>query len=247
MKRIKQIAVGIAVIFTAVMILGGWYYFKFSTETGKMHPSESKELVAGVYAIKDSGFMNMYLVKGEDGFVAVDAAKNPDTVKAELAKLKIEPEEVTAVLLTHTDSDHTGALKLFDNAKVYISSSEEQMINGETVRAAGFIKNALDVPYEMFDDQQVKDISGLSVRGILTPGHTPGSMSYLIDGRYLFTGDTLSLKDGKAELFNPFFNMDSAREEESIRTLSGLTEIKYLFTAHYGYTDDFDRAMKFWK
>jgi len=80
------------------------------------------------------------------------------------------------------------------------------------------------------------------VRGIATPGHTPGAMSYIIDGAYLFVGDTMSLKNGKADLFNEFFNMDSATEGGSIRKLAALKNPKFVFTAHYGYTDDAGRA-----
>ncbi|MCK7506903.1 MAG: hypothetical protein MZV70_24480 [Desulfobacterales bacterium] len=31
-------------------------------------------------------------------------------------------------------------------------------------------------------------------------------MSYVINDAYLFVGDTMSLKNGKADLFNEFFN-----------------------------------------
>jgi glyoxylase-like metal-dependent hydrolase (beta-lactamase superfamily II) len=189
----------------------------------------------------------MYLIKTNDSYVAIDAAINLKNVKKEMDKLNIAPERVTAVLLTHTDSDHVGAIKLFKNAKVYISSNEEQMINGKTVRAAFIMKNRLDSTYQTIKDNQKIDISGLSVKGILTPGHTPGSMSYIINDKYLFTGDTLSLKDQKVELFNEFFNMDSATEEKSISKLAVLSDIKYIFTGHYGYTDNFQKAFESWK
>jgi len=93
----------------------------------------------------------------------------------------------------------------------------------------------------------VIEIEDLVVKGVLTPGHTPGSMSYLIENRYLFTGDTLSLKEGKAELFNGIFNMDSELQGKSIRKLACIAGVEYLFTAHYGYTDDFNGAMGRWR
>ncbi len=70
---------------------------------------------------------------------------------------------------------------------------------------------------------------------IITPGHTPGSMCYLINNKYLFTGDALSIKAGKIDKFNEFFNMDTE------------TATEYIFSAHYGYSDDYKNAVKDWK
>ena len=48
---------------------------------------------------------------------------------------------------------------------------------------------------ETFLDGEEKNLGGIRVKMLLTPGHTSGSACYLITakdgGRYLFTGDTL--------------------------------------------------------
>lgn len=246
MKIIKKVFVVVCILVGVILILGGLFKYKNYSEMGKMNPNETKEVVAGIYSINDT-FVNMYLVKSGNNYVAIDAASNLQKVKQEMDKLNIAPENVTAILFTHTDYDHVGALKLFNNAKAYISSVEEQMINGKTARTLGIKKNTLDSDYEMIEDNQTIDISGVKVKGILTPGHTPGSMSYIINDEYLFTGDTLSLKDGKAELFNEWFNMDSDAQGKSISMLANLSGIRYIFTAHYGYTDNFQDALSSWK
>lgn len=247
MSLIKKILITVSILVGIILVLSGLYLYKIMSEKSIMHPSESKEIVEGVYAIKDGTFVNLFLIKSGSNYVAIDAAENAQNIKQELSKLDIDPEKVTAILLTHTDSDHVGAVKLFKNAKVYISSFEEQMINGKTPRAMLIFNNKLDSAYEIIEDNQTFDISGLKIKGIHTPGHTPGSMSYVINDKYLFTGDTLSLKGQKVELFNDFFNMDGVIEEKSIRKLANLSGIKYIFTAHYGYTDNFDKAMESWK
>ena len=245
MKLIKKISIAVGILAGVILVVSGLYLYKMKAETSKMYPNDTKEIVEDIYAIRDT-FVNMYLVKSGSNYVAIDAGNNFQNVKQETYKLGIDPEKVTVIFLTHTDSDHSAAVKLFKNAKIYISSAEEQMINGKTARTACFIKNKLACTYEMIEDNQTIDISGLKVKGILTPGHTPGSMSYLINDKYLFIGDTLSLKDGKAELFNEFFNMDSATEKKSIKKLSVLHDAKYIFTAHYGYTDNFQKALGSW-
>ncbi|MBQ7831875.1 MAG: MBL fold metallo-hydrolase, partial [Clostridia bacterium] len=48
---------------------------------------------------------------------------------------------------------------------------------------------------DTFSDNEEKNLCGMTVKMLLTPGHTSGSACYQITakdgGRYLFTGDTL--------------------------------------------------------
>ncbi|MGL5677741.1 MAG: MBL fold metallo-hydrolase [Cellulosilyticaceae bacterium] len=249
MKMVEIILIVLGISVIAILIIGGLYIYKFKSEISKMHAVDTKELVEGIYAIKDDTYMNMYLVKIGSKYVAIDAAKNIENVKMEMDKLKIDPDNVIAVLLTHSDSDHTGSIKLFKNAKVYISTEEEQMVKGTTKRAI-ILKNALDSDYEMIEDNQTINISGLKIKGILTPGHTPGSIAYLIRDKYLFTGDALRLKNQKVILFNALFNMDSrtsAKSIEKIKKVVNLEDNMYIFTAHFGYVDNYQQAFDEWK
>jgi glyoxylase-like metal-dependent hydrolase (beta-lactamase superfamily II) len=214
-------------------------------EVGKMSAMKTQNITDGVYAVKD-GFCNLFLIRSGDRYIAVDAGDDADNVRRELDKLQIDPKKVAAVLLTHTDSDHIAALGLFTNASIYISKAEEQMINGQTYRAL-FFNNKFDYRYNTLGDNQVIELTGLRVRGILTPGHTPGSMCYLINDTYLFVGDSLSLKSGKVDVMNTFFNMDNEAQRASLRKLAALRDVKYIFTAHYGFTDHYQDAFDAWK
>jgi glyoxylase-like metal-dependent hydrolase (beta-lactamase superfamily II) len=40
-------------------------------------------------------------------------------------------------------------------------------------------------------DGEVVELGGIKILPIFTPGHSPGSMSFLINDRHLFSGDTL--------------------------------------------------------
>lgn len=54
----------------------------------------------------------------------------------------------------------------------------------------------------LVDNQQLTfSTAGPEVKVLFTPGHTPGSTSYLIDNRYLMTGDTIFIKSvGRPDL-----------------------------------------------
>jgi hypothetical protein len=63
----------------------------------------------------------------------------------------------------------------------------------------------------------------------------------------LFTGDTLALRKGLARPFVRLFNVDTAREKESIRALARLEGVSLLCTAHTGCTTQVAQAMRPWK
>jgi hydroxyacylglutathione hydrolase len=160
-----------------------------------------------------------------------------ERISKEMVKLRIDPLKVGWIFLTHTDNDHTAAIPLFKNAKIFLSRQELALINGSKSRFL-FLKNQIArMDCNLLDDGQELVIGNDTIRGILTPGHTVGSMCYLVNDKYLFTGDVVGLKDGKAIWLNEFFSMDPETAQKSVEKLRGIPEVTFIFTAHYGYGD----------
>lgn len=106
--------------------------------------------------------------------------------------------KATHVLLTHCHFDHVGGVAELqkNGARVLCAAEEKPLIGTEADLFSAF--GAPRVPYtvdETFADNEEKILNGISVKMLLTPGHTKGSCCYLFTekegGRYLFTGDTL--------------------------------------------------------
>ncbi len=239
-KGTKTFLIAIGVVVGILILLVAAIGFKFKAELSKMHPLETKEITSGVYAVND-GIVNMFLVKGKEGFIAVDAGNEKDNIQREMKKLNIDPEKVTAVFLTHSDVDHVAAVAIFKNAKIYLPRKEEQMINGETARFY-VTKNKINFKYTPIDGNEIINATDLEIKGIETPGHTPGSMCYLVNSKFLFTGDSLSLQSGKAGLFSKFINMDNETQFKSLKNLARVKGIQYIFTAHHGFSDNYEKA-----
>ena len=244
-KILKKSLIPLAGVLGILLVLAVVVLGKFYMEYRKLSPLETREIVDGVYAVQDS-YVNLFLVKTHDTYIAIDAGNNAKQVHQELTRLKIDPKKVAAVFLTHSDVDHIAACSLFENAEIYLPKAEEPLANGQIPRFL-FMKNQLAHPHEFVDDNQILNISGLKIKGILTPGHTPGSMCFLVNDTYLFTGDTMGIKNGEVIQFNDLFNMDSHRQRKSITQLADLTGVEYVFTAHYGFIDSPEIAFRNWK
>ncbi len=86
---------------------------------------------------------------------------------------------VRRVLTTHGHLDHIQAVTAMRDAgiDVGIAAADASMLPGYDF---------------VIDDDDVITVGALRLRTIHTPGHTPGSMSFRLEGtRLLFTGDTL--------------------------------------------------------
>ena len=245
-KIVKRILIVIGIIALLFTLISVGFIMKFKSETKGMHIIETKKIINNIYSINDS-FVNLFLIQDGNQYIAVDAGNNIEKVTGELKKLNINPDKIIAVMLTHTDRDHVAALKLFKNAKVYFSAQEVQMINGKKSKFLFFGNKIDSKEYTLLQDQQILTIGNIKIKGILTPGHTSGSMCYLVNDKYLFVGDALSIKDGKIGKFNEFFNMDHKMAIKSIVNITKLPEAEYIFSAHYGYTNDYKNAVKDWK
>lgn len=214
----------------------------FAYQTRNMTHTETKQITDGIYSIYNKN-SNAYLIKADSDYILIDAGDDADLFSKELARLNIDRGRIKAIFLTHTDNDHVAAVKLFPDAAVYISADEKQMIDGSRYRLLIF-KNSLAAKHAALSDNQVVKINTAEIKCISTPGHTPGAMCYIYDNKYLFTGDLLMLKNNRVKPFNNFFNMDTKTSIQSIKKISSLAGIKYIFTAHYGYTDNYDKAFK---
>jgi hydroxyacylglutathione hydrolase len=241
-KNVKRILTAAGILLALVVLFFGVRIYKTMAEIKKMAAIETGEIVPGVYAVKDK-MVNLFLVKGKGRYIAFDSGNDPDGVRRGLQRLNIVPAEVAAVFLTHGDADHTGGLPVFQDAKVYLATEEEQMVDGRTARFAVF-KNKPIRRHDLLNDDQTVEVDGLKVTTVLIPGHTPGSMCYLVNGQLLFVGDSMRLTNGKADIFSKTINMDTDTQRYSLKKLARLAGVRYVFTAHFGYTDSFDRAFE---
>ncbi|EOA3903032.1 MBL fold metallo-hydrolase [Bacillus cytotoxicus] len=151
--------------------------------------------------------VNCYLVEESDGLTLIDAAL-PYCAKGILQAAERIGKPITNIVLTHAHDDHVGALdalkRVLTDVPVFISKRDARLMAGDMTleqeepntpikgSVSTKIKTRADILLE--DGQQIG-----SLQAIETPGHTPGSMSFL-DTRNdaLIAGDAFQTRGGVA-------------------------------------------------
>ncbi|USB32603.1 MBL fold metallo-hydrolase [Paenibacillus sp. YPG26] len=148
---------------------------------------------------------NAYLIRGEDDnkAIIIDPGMNPAALIRRIENLEIE-----AILLTHAHFDHIGGVDEIRRAKncpVYLHSLEaEWLVNAKlngSMRWTEVTAPITTAPAE-FDlaEGQKLTLIGHEFTVYHTPGHSPGSVSFL-SGDDLFSGDVLfKMSIGRTDL-----------------------------------------------
>lgn len=142
-------------------------------------------------------------------FTGKDISSYIDAFKA----LGYKPEQVTKILLTHKHADHSGELKSFPNAKIYVNSDE---LSADELQGISNIipVKFTDGAYYNFPEAQ-KIIEGIYY--IKAKGHTNGNSMVIVelDGLfYMLHGDITYVDEALYEnkLSVVFEDKEAARE-----------------------------------
>ncbi|PAE41500.1 MBL fold metallo-hydrolase [Bacillus sp. 7884-1] len=151
--------------------------------------------------------VNCYLVEEEESLTLIDAAL-PYSIKGILKAAETIGKPITKIILTHAHEDHVGALDKIKEALpdvlVYISVRDNRIMNGDTSLEEHEHQTPIKggVPKKLKTRANILlkegDLIG-SLAAIETPGHTPGSMSFIdIRSKALIAGDAFQTRGGIA-------------------------------------------------
>jgi glyoxylase-like metal-dependent hydrolase (beta-lactamase superfamily II) len=166
-----------------------------------------------------------YVIRSGDEAVLVDPSRRIDWYEAFVGKLGAR---IVRVLDTHVHADHVSggpALAAKLGIPYFVAAGEgfdlkqpvTPLADGTTLRLGG--AGGVD----------------LEVRIVMTPGHTPGSTSYLVAGKYLLTGDTLFVASvGRPDLGGHVVEWGQALFHTLKTRLATLPDEAVILPAHYG-------------
>lgn len=117
--------------------------------------------------------VNAYVIHAPEGDIIVDAGAEPEKILAALQK------PVSAILVTHNHTDHISALedvRRETRVPVYMHPADAE--------SAG-VRD-----YEPLEDGEEMVIAGERIRVLHTPGHSPGSVTFVV-GKDQVVGDLI--------------------------------------------------------
>lgn len=183
-------------------------------------------------SVRYRGSLQNYLIDTGDEVILVDTgfpAGTPEEVVDEtsmlftgkdicsymeaFAALGYKPEQVTKILLTHKHGDHSGELKSFPNAKIYVNADEidaAELQGLDNLVPVNFTDGAF---YNFPESQKI----GEGITFIKAKGHTKGNSIVIIelDGLfYMIHGDVTYVDEALYEnkLSVVFEDVEAARE-----------------------------------
>ena len=108
--------------------------------------------------------------------------KNICSYMEAFAALGYKPEQVTKILLTHRHIDHSGELKSFPNAKIYVNADETSADELQGLTNLEPVKFTDGAYYNFPESQKIGD----GIYFIKAKGHTNGNSIVIVEDAGLF-------------------------------------------------------------
>ena len=210
----------------AMSLIGGMQAWSLAWNVAQVSLAKSK---AEVLQVRRTGKGCLsYLLASEGEAVVIDPSTEP-SVYLDLAQER--SWRVTKVLDTHVHADHLSRARRL----------------AEAAGAEHFLPEQHRTRFEFSPIQPGAEfrVGGARLEALPTPGHTFESMSFVLDGEAIFTGDTLFLEGvGRPDLM-----ADRAETEQrarllhrSLQTLAGLDPELIVLPCHSSRPVPFDRS-----
>ena len=165
-----------------------------------------------------------YVIRSGPEAIVVDPSRDVSRYDEFVRKLGAA---IVRVLDTHVHADHLSggpALAALAGAPYFVNAEEGFEPRQRVERLA--------------DGQEIR-LGGETVRVMATPGHTPGSTSYLVGGGHLLTGDTLFVKGvGRPDLGGHVEEWGRALFHTLRERLASLSDDTVILPAHFAGPDE---------
>jgi hydroxyacylglutathione hydrolase len=161
---------------------------------------------------------SLYLVEGNKKAVLIDAGTRINDLDKIVASITKKPVMLVA---THVHPDHTGSSVNFF-PELYINEADTINISQYMPGYKGKLR--------YFKDNQIINLGGRKLEVVFTPGHTPGSTTFIDkEAGYGFSGD--SFGSGNLLLTTNFSTLITTCQKTS--ALMDKYGIKYFYPGHF--------------
>ena len=200
--------------------------------TGEIHQVGGRGLTA-----PEDAAIYLLSVAGEAALIDCGCGQATDLLLANIEAAGVAPASIRRLLLTHCHFDHTGGaaqLRLLLGCSTVAHELDAPFIEAgdDEVTAATWYNSRLTpcpVDRKLAADKDMVIVGGRAIEAIHIPGHSPGSVAYLVESggrRIVFAQDVHGPLDES-------LRSNAADYQRSLQTLIGL-RADVLCEGHYG-------------
>ncbi len=181
----------------------------------------------------------IYLITIGDDAALVDAGCGPDLIPLiyNLHSCGVEPDQVRYLLITHCHIDHTGgasAIKSKTGCKIVAHEKDAVFLekgDDSATAASWYGRNIEPVAVDIKLTKQIEtiELSGRAIKAIHTPGHSPGSVVYLMESE----GQKILFGQDIHGPLHPILHSDQDAYVESLKKIRDI-EADILCEGHFG-------------
>ncbi len=246
------------VLVVVALLGGGWWWWSATSAPDDPRGDTMQILVPAAMTVTPRVHMLgrlhpsvAYVVETSAGLVLIDAGleASAESVQAQFAELQLDVSELKLILLTHMHGDHVlGAqrLRALTGAKIHAGQGDAAHLRGGGPREAllstyelpDVVLHPTDIDVELRGGETLT-LGDVQLEVIATPGHTPGSLCFLLhigQQRILFTGDTVSSLVGELGTYSaylpPRYFGSAADYVQSLQRLKSLPAPDLILTGH---------------
>ncbi len=142
--------------------------------------------MAGPVSYVGTAELGCYLIQGSKGHILLNTglADSPPLILASLKALGVDPKAIQVLLTNQAHFDHVGGfaeLQRLTGAQVWATAADAPLLrDGGASDPSGFTRFAPVKVDRLLADGERITLGDLDLRVVATPGHSPGSVSYLL-------------------------------------------------------------------
>jgi glyoxylase-like metal-dependent hydrolase (beta-lactamase superfamily II) len=202
------------------------------------------KITSEIFQVGGSGFTDpedgaVYLVHvaGHAALVDAGCGRSQERLFRNIRGCGIEPNEIEYLLITHCHYDHTGGIKgvrdrtrskvVAHELEVPYLEDENDEVTGAKWYGGSLTPSRIDL--KITRERQTIELGGREIQAIHTPGHSPGSVVYVMesDGQKVLFGQ---------DVHGPLHPSLLSNREDYLRSLKLLISLQadILCEGHYG-------------
>jgi len=157
-----------------------------------------------------------------------------ESLRAQLGKHRLKPEDIGVVVNTHLHFDHCGNNRMFKNARFFVQADELRYAHApERFQTAAYMSELFDVSDLDYEPVRGRLEVAEGVTVVPTPGHSIGHQSVVVrvgEKNYVYCGDASPLRENLERRNTPGILYCSHRALESIDKLRKIRNAVYIYS-----------------